>query len=131
MTHIVRKVEHDLGCAIPSHRNVFGHELVRGYLVKPARLPEIANLELAVRIHEEITGLEVAMQYISRVDVFQTAERLVDERLEVLVREGLAGTNLKNENYSPIGSPGSAVKGNGRLINLRTTAWRSASMGSK
>ena len=53
------------------------------------------------------------MEYISRVDVSQTAERLVDERLEVCVREGLARTNLRKEMfiYSSIGSPRSAVKG--------------------
>jgi hypothetical protein len=79
MTHVVRKAQHDLGCAIPPHRNVFSQEFVRRCLVRvePACLPEIANLELAVRIHKEVTGLEVAMQYISRVDVFQPAERLV------------------------------------------------------
>lgn len=113
MTHVVRKVEHDLGRAIPPHRDVFGQNLVRRCLAEPACLPEIANLEVAVHIHEEVAGLEVAMQHISRVDVFQTAERLVDERLEVRVRKGLARTNLRKERFvdSSIDLPGSAVKG--------------------
>ena len=34
------------------------------------------------------------MQHVGRVDVLQTAERLVDEGLEVRVRERLAGTDL-------------------------------------
>lgn len=129
----MRKAEHDLGCAIPSHRDVFGQKLVCRYLVEPACLPEIANLELAVRIHEEVTGLEVAMQYTSRVDVFQTAERLVDERLEVRVREGLARTNLRKEMFRFVVRwlAWISCERNCRLINLRTMAWRSASMGSK
>jgi len=35
------------------------------------------------------------MHHIGRVDVFQTTQSLVDERLEVRVREGLAGTDLE------------------------------------
>ena len=34
------------------------------------------------------------MQHVGRVDVLQAAERLVDEGLEVRVRERLAGTDL-------------------------------------
>lgn len=35
------------------------------------------------------------MHHIGRVNVFETTEKLVDERLEVRVREGLAGTDLE------------------------------------
>jgi hypothetical protein len=34
------------------------------------------------------------VQHVGRVDVFQAAERLVDERLEVRVRERLARADL-------------------------------------
>jgi hypothetical protein len=34
------------------------------------------------------------VQHVGRVDVFQTAEGLVDEGLEVCVRERLAGADL-------------------------------------
>ena len=37
------------------------------------------------------------MQHVGRVDVFQAAERLVDEGLEVRVRERLAGSDLMKD----------------------------------
>ena len=61
MTHVVCKAEHDLGCAIPSHRSVFGQGVFLRYLVEPTCLPEIADLELAVRVHEQVSWLEVAV----------------------------------------------------------------------
>jgi hypothetical protein len=35
------------------------------------------------------------VQHVGRVDVFQAAERLVDEGLEVRVRQGLTRTDLR------------------------------------
>jgi len=95
-THIVCLAEHDLGRTIPPIHDVIGHEPRRQpRVVEPACQSEIANLKLAVRVHEQVARLEVAMHHIGRVDVFQTTENLVDERLEVRVREGLAGTDLE------------------------------------
>jgi len=94
-THIIRKAEHDLGRAVPPRRDVLGHEALLLRLVEPAREPEIANLEFAVRVHEQVAGLEIAVQHVGRVDVFQAAERLVDEGLEVRVRQGLTRTDLR------------------------------------
>ena len=94
-THIIRKAEHDLGRAVPPRRDVLGHEALLLRLVEPAREPEITNLEFAVRVHEQVAGLEIAVQHVGRVDVFQAAERLVDEGLEVRVRQGLTRTDLR------------------------------------
>jgi hypothetical protein len=94
VTHVVCKAEHDLRCAIPPRRDIFGHEPLLLRLIEPARESKIANLELAVRVHEQVARLEIAVQYVGRVDVFQTAERLVNEGLEVRVRERLAGADL-------------------------------------
>jgi hypothetical protein len=78
-THVVGKAEHDLGRAVPPRRDVLGHEPLLLRLVEPAREPEIADLQLAVRVHEQIARLEVAMEDISRMDILQAAERLIDE----------------------------------------------------
>jgi hypothetical protein len=66
-------------------------------LIEPASEPEIANLELAVCVHEQVARLEVTVEHIGGVDIFQTAQRLVDEGLEVRVRERLTGTNLHTQ----------------------------------
>ena len=96
-THVVRKAEHDFRCAVPPRRDVLGHESLLLRLVEPAREPEIANLELAIGVHEQVARLEIAVQHVGRVDVFEAAERLVNEGLEMRVREGLAGTDLSEE----------------------------------
>ena len=93
-THVIRKAEHDLRRAVPPRRDVLGHEALLLRLIEPAREPKIADLEFAVRVHEQVSRLEVAVQHVGRVDVFQATQRLVDERLEVRVRERLAGTDL-------------------------------------
>jgi hypothetical protein len=97
-THVIRKAEHDLRCAVPPRRNVLGHESLLLRLVEPAGEPEIANLEFAIRVHEQVARLEITVQHVGRVDVFKAAERLVNEGLEMRVREGLARTDLSKEN---------------------------------
>ena len=106
-THVVRKAKHDLGGTIPPRRNVLGHKALLLGLIKPPREPKIANFELAVRIHEQVSRLEIAVEHVGRVDIFQAAQRLVDERLEVRIRKRLTGTNLghtKNKVRSTISS---------------------------
>jgi hypothetical protein len=93
-THVVCKAEHNLRCAIPPRRDIFGHEPLLLRLIKPASKSKIANLKLAVRVNEQVARLKIAVQHVGRVDVFQTAECLVDEGLEVRVRERLAGADL-------------------------------------
>jgi hypothetical protein len=61
MTHIIRKAEHDLRRAVPPRRDVLGHEALLLCLVESASEPKIANLELAVRIHEQVARLEIAV----------------------------------------------------------------------
>ena len=93
-THVVRKAEHDLGGAIPPRRDILGHKALLLRLIEPTREPKIAYFEFAVRVHEQVSRLEVAVEHVSGVDIFQAAQRLVDERLEVRVRKRLTGTNL-------------------------------------
>ena len=94
-THIICKAEHDLRRAVPPRRDVLCHEALLLCLVESTGEPEIANLELAVCVHEQVARLEIAVQDVGRVNVFQAAERLVYEGLEMRVREGLTRTNLK------------------------------------
>lgn len=91
--------EHDLWRPVPPGRDVLGHEAT-GRLTSLSRQlrvrleasgeAKVTDLELAVSVDEEVAGLEVAVQDRGAVDVAQAAQRLVDERLEVRVREGLA-----------------------------------------
>ena len=64
VTHVVCKAEHDLRCAIPPRRDIFGHEPLLLRLIKPAGESKIANLELAVRIDEQVARLEIAVQHV-------------------------------------------------------------------
>ena len=123
-THVIRKAEHDLRRAVPPRRDVLGHEALLLRLIEPAREPEIANLEFAVRVHEQVAGLEIAVQHVGRVDVFQAAERLVDEGLEVRVRQGLTRTDLRElEGKNVRSCPLSAAKGQGK-IRMIDAQWR-------
>lgn len=92
---VVLEAEHDFGRAVPPRRDVLGH--VPGILLgidrEATREAEIANLQLAVGIDEQVARLEVAVQHVRRVYVLQTAEDLVDERLEMSIGEGLPGSN--------------------------------------
>lgn len=90
---IVLERQHDFGSAIPSRGNVFRHvaSVLFGINGETTRKTEVANLELAVGIDQQITGLEITVENVRRVDVLETAENLVDEGLEVSVCKWLAG----------------------------------------
>lgn len=100
-THVVRETQHDFRRAIPARRDVFRHEtLVARSLGRAAarrvstREAEIADLELAVCVDEQVSRLEVAVQNVRGMDVLEPAERLVDERLEVRIGQRLPGADL-------------------------------------
>jgi hypothetical protein len=78
-THIVGEAEHDLRRAVPSRRDILGHKPLLLGLIESTRETKIANLEFAIRVHEEIARFEIAVQNVGRVDVLQTAECLVNE----------------------------------------------------
>lgn len=79
--------QHDLGRAVPSRRDVLGHEArllaigVRG--ARAAREPEVCNLEVAVRVQEQVRRLQIAMDDVRAVHRLERAERLVHEVLHV------------------------------------------------
>ena len=89
---VALEAQHDLRCTIPARRHVFGHEagiLIRVYGEATSKT-KIADLELAVGVHQEIAGLKISVEDVRRVYVFQPTKNLVDEGLEVGVCEWLA-----------------------------------------
>lgn len=102
-THVVCKAQHDLRSPVPPRRDILSHEALvrRGSRLVPAatslvpsREAEIADLELAVSVYEEVTRLEITVEDVRGMNVFEAAERLVDEGLEVRVGEWLLGSDL-------------------------------------
>lgn len=92
---VALEAQHDLGRTVPSRGDVFGH--VTGILLwvdrEASSQTKVANLELAVCIDQQVSGLEITVQHVGRVDVLETAEDLVDEGLEMGIGQGLAGTD--------------------------------------
>ena len=81
--------EHNLGCAVPARDDVLG-EVLRRAVVDAAGEAKVAHLEVAVRVEEQVGGLQVAVQHLGAVDVLHSAKHLVNEVLHVVVREVLA-----------------------------------------
>ena len=93
-TYVVCETQHDLRRPVPPRRDILSHEpLVRGCpaLVVAAaglvtsRQTKVTDFQLTVGVDEQVTGLQVTVEDICRVNVLQTAKRLVDEGLEVRV----------------------------------------------
>ena len=87
--------KHDFRCSVPSCRNIFRH-VSCVFLRVDAETPgqtEIANLELAIGVNEQVARLEITVQHVSTVDVLETAEDLVNEGLEVRIGQGLTGAD--------------------------------------
>ena len=57
--------QHDLGGAVVPRRYVARH-----LRILDARQSEVADLEIAVLVHQDVGGLEVAVDHASGVDVF-------------------------------------------------------------
>ena len=64
--------EHDLRCSVVSRGDVAGHLRVL-YTCQA----EVADLEVAILVHEDVGGFEVSVDDAGRVDVFQTALEFV------------------------------------------------------
>lgn len=78
--------QHDLGRAVVARRDVARH-----LRVLDAREPEVADLEVAVLVDEDVGGLEVAVHDAGAVDVFEAAKDLIEEVLDELLFEGAGG----------------------------------------
>ena len=78
--------QHDLGGPIVPRRDVAGHLRV----LDPSQA-EIADLQIAVLVHEDVAGLEVSVHDAGGVHVFQSAQDLVEEVLDELLLERPGG----------------------------------------
>ena len=74
--------EHDLGGTVVAGRHVAGH-----LGVLDAGEAEVADLEVAVLVDEDVAGLEVAVHDAGRVHVLESAQDLVEEVLYELFLE--------------------------------------------
>jgi hypothetical protein len=96
---IALETQHDLRRPVPSRRHIFGHvsRIFFRIHAETSGQPEIGNLQLTIGIHQQVAGLEVAMQDVGAVDVLQAAQDLIDEGLEVGIGERLAGADNGRE----------------------------------
>lgn len=92
---VALEAQHDLWGSVPSRGYIFSHvaSILLGVDGEATSQAEIADLELAVCVDQQVSWLKVTMQHVRRVDIFQAAKNLVDEGLEVSVGQWLAGTN--------------------------------------
>jgi hypothetical protein len=92
---IALETQHNLWRTVPSRSNIFSHVscILLGVNGEASCQPEITDLQLAIRVNQQVSGLQIAMKHIGRVDVLQSAQDLVDEGLEVGIGEGLSGSD--------------------------------------
>mmetsp|Transcript_28317 Transcript_28317/g.83162 ORF Transcript_28317/g.83162 Transcript_28317/m.83162 type:complete len:375 (-) Transcript_28317:10-1134(-) len=82
--------QHDFRCPVPPRGHVLRHEpRVVLFGVCHAREAEVTHLEVAVAVEEEVGRLQVPVEHVCRVDVFEAAKDLVEEVLAVVVGERL------------------------------------------
>ena len=58
--------------------------------VRHPRQPEVANFEIACCVHQQVAGLQVPMEDVGRVDVFEAPENLIEEVANVVITESLS-----------------------------------------
>ena len=85
-------LDEELRCAVPARHDVLGEAEVLLLLggVDRAREAEVADLQVAVLVHQQVARLQVTVEHMRSVDSVHAAEDLVEEVLEVLVGEGAA-----------------------------------------
>lgn len=85
--------EHNFRRTVPPCGDVLRHEarlLAAGVRrARAAREPEVAHLEITVRVEEQVRGLQIAVDDVRGVHRLQRAERLVDEVLAVVIGQRL------------------------------------------
>jgi hypothetical protein len=92
---IALEAQHDFRGTIPSCGDIFRHvsSILFGIHGKATRQPKVADLQLTVRIDKQIAGLQISVEDIGRVDVLQATKNLVDEGLEMGIRQRLPRTD--------------------------------------
>jgi hypothetical protein len=90
--------QHDFGRTVPARDDVFGqqHGSTTALLVlvsHAAGESEIANLEIAVGVDQQVGRFEVTMEDFARVNVFESSHDLIDKVLHVIHRQLLLGVD--------------------------------------
>mmetsp|Transcript_31866 Transcript_31866/g.98600 ORF Transcript_31866/g.98600 Transcript_31866/m.98600 type:complete len:389 (+) Transcript_31866:276-1442(+) len=83
--------EQQLRRTVPARDDVVGEDGVLVGVVEGPGQPIVAHLEVAVDVDEEVTGLQIAVHDLRRVQVLEPAQHLVDEVLGVVVADLLLG----------------------------------------
>jgi hypothetical protein len=76
---VVGGVEQQLGRAVPARDHVLRHHVA---LRRRPRQPEVADLEFAVGVQQQVAGLQVTVDHVRRVDELEPAQDLVQEVLQ-------------------------------------------------
>ena len=84
-------VENNLRSAIPTGDDVLS-KCRRGLLVTTGKT-EIANLERAVLVEEQVGGFQITMDDVGRVHVITSGQHLEHEVLHMVVSQVLSGVN--------------------------------------
>ena len=96
---VALEAQHDLWSAIPSCRNVFRH--VSCILLRvdreTTRQTKVTDFQLAIGIDQQVTGFQVTVQDVGRMDILQPAKNLVDEGLEMGIGQRLSGANNRGQ----------------------------------
>eukprot|EP00201_Polytomella_parva_P024627 CAMPEP_0175045920 /NCGR_PEP_ID=MMETSP0052_2-20121109/4731_1 /TAXON_ID=51329 ORGANISM="Polytomella parva, Strain SAG 63-3" /NCGR_SAMPLE_ID=MMETSP0052_2 /ASSEMBLY_ACC=CAM_ASM_000194 /LENGTH=115 /DNA_ID=CAMNT_0016309585 /DNA_START=565 /DNA_END=912 /DNA_ORIENTATION=+ len=72
----------ELGGSVPSGGHVIGPENGGGQIDHcGTRQAKIADLQLAIRVGQNVLGLQVAVEHLGGVNIFQAAKHLVKEKL--------------------------------------------------
>lgn len=96
---VALKAQHDLGCAVPSRGDVFRH--VSGVFFRidgeTSGETKVADLQFAICVDQQVTRLQVSMEDIGRVNILQSAQDLIDEGLEMRVRQRLTRSDDRRQ----------------------------------
>eukprot|EP00053_Salpingoeca_punica_P009719 m.87469 g.87469 ORF g.87469 m.87469 type:complete len:324 (-) comp15129_c0_seq1:76-1047(-) len=77
--------EHNVGCAVPAGLHVPRH----GLLAFKARQSKVENLDGAVEIDTDVTGLQIAVDDAARVQIHEATEDLVGDDGHLAVDQGV------------------------------------------
>lgn len=92
---VALEAQHDFWSTIPSCRNILGHiaSILLWVNRESTSQTKVTNLQLAIRVDQQVTGLQITVQDIRGVNILQTAQDLINEGLEVRIGQGLARTD--------------------------------------
>ena len=83
-------VEHDLGRPVPPGRHVLRQEArVVVFWVGHSGQPEVAYFEITRGVQQQVTGLQVPVEDIGRVNVLEAPENLIKEVANVVIAQPL------------------------------------------